>query len=109
VAAALTAEEKSGALQSGSHVVPGQVGGEFGHVPRPNLCGFNLNEFLARLGGNRIPVGAAILQIDLDGLADIAEGLSSGIPLADAAGQRWNAGDISAIWLLFQNDRVSHR
>jgi hypothetical protein len=34
--------------------------------------------------------------------------LGAVVPLADASGQRRHAGDIAAIFFLFQNDRVTH-
>jgi hypothetical protein len=79
--------------------------------PRPanrRLCGLDFNELLARLGGDGIARVAAVLDVKLDGFTDVVQGFGAGVALADASRQSRHAGDIPAVFFLFQNDCITH-
>jgi hypothetical protein len=109
----LAAEDEAGAFQRGTDLAPGQTGGELGH-PRGHgiaadwLCGFDLDEFLAGFGGDRITGIAAILQIELNGLADVGQGFGPRVALTDTPGQSRNANHVSPVGFPLQDNRVAH-
>jgi hypothetical protein len=109
VTAALAAEDESGSFQGSSHFTAGEVGGELGHVPMfPRLRGLDFDELLAGLGGDGIAGVAAVFHVNFDSLADVAQSFIAVVTLTDAPGQRRHAGNVSAIFFLFQNDGVTH-
>ena len=115
VAAGLATENEAGALQRGADITSGKIGGEFGHVLTypfsmrfPRLRGLDFNEFLASLCRDRIAGVTAILQVKLNGLSNICQGLRAIVALGYTARQRWDAGNVPAVFFLFQNDRVAH-
>src|SRR5215211_5051825 len=62
--------------------------------------GLDLDELLACFGGDRIASVPAVLDVKLDGFADVVQRFGAGVALADASGQSWNANDIAAIVFL---------
>src|SRR2546423_875074 len=77
-------------------------------MPLYSRGGVNLDEFGAGLGGNRVTGITAVVDIQLDRLANVAERVGARVPLADAAGQDGDGGDVPAIGFPFQNHRVAH-
>src|SRR5437764_11226115 len=75
---------------------------------RLSLRSLDFDEFFACFGGDRIPSVAAVLHVKPNGFTDIVQRFSAGVSLADTSGQRRHARDVSAIFFLFQNDRVTH-
>ena len=98
VTAGLSAKNESGALQCFTHFTAGQVGGKLSHL-RPRLSGLDFHDFFPCLSRNRITRCTAIVNIELDRLADIGQRFFSAITLTDAAWQCGNGHHEPAIWL----------
>ena len=69
----------------------------------------DFDELLACFGRNRIAGCAAVLDVKLNGFTDVVQRFGTSVALTDTSGQRRDAGNISAIFLLFQDDRVTHQ
>ena len=111
VAASLSAKDKPGTLQGGADFAAGQIGGKLCPLQPSRsrfLNGLDLNDLLACFGGDRIAGIAAVLDVKLDGFADVAQRFGAGVALADASRQNWNTDDIPAILFLLQDHRVAH-
>ena len=61
------------------------------------------------LGRNRIAGIAAVLNVKLNGFTYVAQRFRAVVSLADASGQRRDAGNVASVFFLFQNDRITHR
>lgn len=111
VAAGLTTKDEAGAFEGGADFSARQIGGELGHVAaasRFRLGRVDLNEFLADLSRNRISGGATVLNIKLDGFADIAQRFCASVALAYTSWQRRHAHHVSAVLFLLQHDGIAH-
>src|SRR5690242_20637463 len=62
------------------------------------LRGVDFDKLLAGLGRNRITGVAAILDVQLNRLADVGQRLGAVVPLAHAPRQRRHARDIASIF-----------
>ena len=84
MASGLAAENEAGAFDHCLYFTAGKISGEFGHAGGSilGLRGLNFNEFLAGLNGHRIACLAAIFDVKLHGLANVAQGLGTIVTLA---------------------------
>ena len=98
VTAALAAEYETNPFQGRPHVSTREVRRQFVHELRSSPLGcFDIDEFSADLGRNRISCFTAILDVQLNCLADVGERFSPVVALTDASRKRWDGRDVAAI------------
>jgi len=109
VTTALATKYETNPFQGRPHVSTRKVRRQFGHELRSSPLGcFDIDEFSADLGRNRISCFTAILDVQLNCLADVGERFSAVVALTDASRKRWDDRDVAAVLFLFQDDCVAH-
>src|ERR1700722_19610040 len=72
------------------------------------LHGLDFDELLACLNRDGIASVTAVLDIKFNRFTDVVQRFGAVVALTDASGQCRHARDVTAIFFLFQNHRVTH-